>query len=401
MVAWFDSVILNWFQSIQNEFLTVLFKAITLLGEGGLIWIALGLCLVAYKKTRWVGISVLLALLFSLLVGNLTLKPLVARPRPCWRNPSVALLIQNPKDYSFPSGHSLSSFAAAMAIFMNHRKMGVAALLFAFIMGGTRLYFYVHYPTDVLAGMLFGLILGFLAYRIVTKGRKNGRKEAVLELEKLQKSYRKNEVLRDVSITVKDGESVCFVGANGAGKSTLLKIIVGALKPDAGTILWNGKAVDGTFLSEHVGYVPQENPLFGDLTVKDNLELWYANDKARMQKDLEDGWLFYFGMHKIYKKPVKKLSGGMKKRLSICCALAGDPDVLVMDEPGAALDLMAKNEILRLIKNFTRKGKSVIIASHEMSEIMFCDSLYGIRDGSTVTLDKEINSFELMEWIQG
>lgn len=66
----------------------------------------------------------------------------------------------------------------------------------------------------------------------------------MLELEKLQKSYRKNEVLQDVSITVKDGESVCFVGANGAGKSTLLKIIVGALKPDAGTILWNGKAVD-------------------------------------------------------------------------------------------------------------------------------------------------------------
>ena len=161
MVAWFDSVILNWFQSIQNEFLTVLFKAITFLGEGGLIWIALGLCLIAYKKTRWVGISVLLALLFSLLVGNVTLKPLVARPRPCWRNSLVDLLIQNPKDYSFPSGHALSSFAAAMAIFMNRRKMGVAALLFAFIMGCTRLYFYVHYPTDVLAGMLFGLIKNY------------------------------------------------------------------------------------------------------------------------------------------------------------------------------------------------------------------------------------------------
>ena len=172
MVAWFDSVILNWFQSIQNEFLTVLFKAITFLGEGGLIWIALGFCLIAYKKTRWVGITVLLALLFSLLVGNVTLKPLVARPRPCWRNSLVNLLIQNPKDYSFPSGHALSSFAAAMAIFMNHRIMGVAALLFAFIMGCTRLYFYVHYPTDVLAGMLFGLILGFLAYWIATKGRK-------------------------------------------------------------------------------------------------------------------------------------------------------------------------------------------------------------------------------------
>ena len=72
-----------------------------------------------------------------------------------------------------------------------------------------------------------------------------------------------------------------------------------------GLFLWNGKAVDGTFLSEHVGYVPQENPLFEDLTVKDNLELWYANDKASLQKDLEDGWLFYFGMHKIYKNRLK------------------------------------------------------------------------------------------------
>ncbi len=94
-------------------------------------------------------------------------------------------------------------------------------------------------------------------------------------------------------------------GCQWSRKIDALKIIVGALKPDAGTILWNGKAVDGTFLSEHVGYVPQENPLFEDLTVKDNLELWYAKDKASLQKDLEDGWLFYFGMHKIYKKPVK------------------------------------------------------------------------------------------------
>lgn len=167
MIAWFDSVILDWFQSIHNEFLTALFKVITFLGEGGLIWILLGLVLLAFKKTRWVGIAVLLALIFSVLVGNLTLKNLVARPRPCWRNPSVALLIQNPKDFSFPSGHTLSSFAAAMAVFMNRRKAGFAALFFAFIMGCTRLYFYVHYPTDVLAGAVIGIGLGVLSYAIV------------------------------------------------------------------------------------------------------------------------------------------------------------------------------------------------------------------------------------------
>lgn len=127
----------------------------------------------------------------------------------------------------------------------------------------------------------------------------------MLELEKLQKSYRKNEVLRDVSITVKDGESVCFVGANGAGKSTLLKIIVGALKPDAGTILWNGKAVDGTFLSEHVGYVPQENPLFEDLTVKDNLELWYAMIKQVCRKIWKMGGYFILVCIKSIKNRLK------------------------------------------------------------------------------------------------
>ena len=105
----------------------------------------------------------LLALLFSLLVGNLTLKPLVARPRPCWRNPEIPLLVANPTDYSFPSGHALSSFAAATAIFMGNRRAGIAALAGAFLMACTRLYFYVHYPTDVLAGMIIGAVLGVIA----------------------------------------------------------------------------------------------------------------------------------------------------------------------------------------------------------------------------------------------
>ena len=225
----------------------------------------------------------------------------------------------------------------------------------------------------------------------------------MIEVTQIRKSYGKKKVLSDITFQVKPGECVAIAGKNGCGKSTLMQIMAGILKPDGGELCYFGKkaAYKSSTFRRFCGYVPQENPLFEDLTVKDNLELWYANDKASLQKDLEDGWLFYFGMHKIYKKPVKKLSGGMKKRLSICCALAGDPDVLVMDEPGAALDLMAKNEILRLIKNFTRKGKSVIITSHEMSEITFCHSLYGIRDGCTVTLDKEINGFDLTEWIQG
>ncbi len=172
MIAWFDSLVLDWFQSIQNDLLTGIFKVITLLGEGGIVWIVIGLLLLLRKNTRWLGVSVLVALLFSLLVGNLTLKPLVARPRPCWRHPEIPLLIANPTDYSFPSGHSMSSFAAAAAIWMENRRAGVLALAGAVVMACTRLYFYVHYPTDILAGMLIGLLLGMIAHGIVKRVRK-------------------------------------------------------------------------------------------------------------------------------------------------------------------------------------------------------------------------------------
>lgn len=172
MVAWFDSVLLDWFQSIQNDILSGIFEVITTLGEAGIIWILIGLLLLVGRKTRWLGITVLIALLFSLLVGNLTLKPLVARPRPCWRHPEIPLLIANPKDFSFPSGHSMSSFAAASAIWMWNRKAGIVALAGAVIMAATRLYFYVHYPTDVVVGMFIGLALGVLADRIIRQVRK-------------------------------------------------------------------------------------------------------------------------------------------------------------------------------------------------------------------------------------
>lgn len=172
MIAWFDYGILDWFQSIQNEILTSVFRVVTALGEGGAIWIVLALFLTVRKQTRKIGITMLVALLFSLLIGNFTLKPLIQRPRPSWRHPEVALLIGNPLDYSFPSGHAMSSFAAAVGAFLWNRKMGYALLLFAVLMASTRLYFFVHYPTDVLAGMLIGIALGVFAYILVKKGWK-------------------------------------------------------------------------------------------------------------------------------------------------------------------------------------------------------------------------------------
>lgn len=222
----------------------------------------------------------------------------------------------------------------------------------------------------------------------------------MLEIRGIKKSYHKNVVLTGVDAVLPDGECVGLVGANGVGKSTLMKIVVGGLKADSGEILLNGSPLTADELAERVGYVPQENPLFEDLTVKDNLELWYRGDRERISRELERGILDKFGISEFYKKRVSKLSGGMKKRLSICCALASEPEILVLDEPGAALDLSAKQQILQVIRDFTKGGKSVIIASHELPELMLCDRLYGMKNGIVTQLEQEIDSLHLQQWME-
>lgn len=224
--------------------------------------------------------------------------------------------------------------------------------------------------------------------------------KGMLEVRGIQKTYRRNPVLTDVNLIVPDGECVGLAGANGVGKSTLLKILVGGLAADGGEIFFHGEPVGAKQLSEKVGYVPQENPLFEDLTAKDNLELWFRGDKKRIEKEFCDGLLEKFGIAEFYDKRVSRLSGGMKKRLSICCALASDPEILVLDEPGAALDLLAKQAILDVIRDFTKEGKSVIITSHEIPELMMCDRLYGMKNGITTLWEKEINSLDLQRWME-
>lgn len=222
----------------------------------------------------------------------------------------------------------------------------------------------------------------------------------MLEMRGILKAYHKNPVLTGVDVVLREGECVGLVGANGVGKSTLLKILVGGLRADGGEILLDGCPAGLQELTERVGYVPQEHPLFDDLSVKDNLELWYKGDKVRIKEDLKQGILNQFGIGTFYKKRVSRLSGGMKKRLSICCALASDPDILVLDEPGAALDLSAKQLILNLIQEFTNRGKSVMITSHELPELMLCDRLYGIKDGVATQLEEKIDSQHLQQWME-
>lgn len=155
-----EFAILDMLQTIQNPVLTKIMAFITMLGEAGWFWILLGVVLLCTKKYRKCGVAVLLALILDFILANVILKPLVARPRPCWIRDNIELLVRVPKDYSFPSGHTMASFASAGALLFTEKKFGIPAFILAALMGVSRLYFYVHFPTDVLAGVLLGILCG-------------------------------------------------------------------------------------------------------------------------------------------------------------------------------------------------------------------------------------------------
>ena len=154
---------------LVNDALTVFMRMITSLGNGGMIWILIAFLCILRPSTRRCGISMLSALLLSLLIGNCLIKPLVARPRPFQQYADLVPLIAPPGEFSFPSGHSSSSFAAATALFMHHRKAGTAALILAALIAFSRLYVCVHFPSDVLCGSLLGIFLGAAASRLANE----------------------------------------------------------------------------------------------------------------------------------------------------------------------------------------------------------------------------------------
>ena len=141
----------------------------TRLGNAGFVWIALAAILLLFRRTRRAGCILALALVCDLVLCNFILKPLVHRVRPCDLLPEVTLLIPHPSDYSFPSGHTASGFAAAFALWFQNRKLGTPALLLAAFIGFTRLYLYVHFPTDILGGIALGLAAGALGSLLADK----------------------------------------------------------------------------------------------------------------------------------------------------------------------------------------------------------------------------------------
>lgn len=206
---------------------------------------------------------------------------------------------------------------------------------------------------------------------------------ALIEVRKLTKSYRRERVLDNVSITVPDYAAACVVGRNGAGKSTLLSILAGILKPDKGELFIDGKRLDQA--AKRIGYVPQRDHLFDDLSVRDNIAFWASASGLSKKEAMKSTSLELLGLEEFFGKKVSRLSGGMRRRTAIGAALLHNPDYLILDEPFAGLDLVQKGELINYLATLHKQKKTILYAAHDMDEIASLANLVFMLHGGTVT----------------
>ena len=186
----FDLPILDWIQAnLQSDFMDKFMPFITKFGDEGIFWIAVAVLLLFFPKTRKIGLGMGFAMALGLLICNGILKPMIARPRPYDFQLSefgrmIQLLIEAETSFSFPSGHTIASFEASVVLLKNSKKMGIPALILAILISFSRMYLYVHYPTDVLLSVLLGTLFAFVGDAIAAKvapklvSKKRGKFEA-------------------------------------------------------------------------------------------------------------------------------------------------------------------------------------------------------------------------------
>lgn len=221
-----------------------------------------------------------------------------------------------------------------------------------------------------------------------------------LQAVNIASSYGRKKVLCGVNIAASAGQCVGIVGTNGCGKSTLLNILAGLRKADGGDIYFDGNPAQGKqFFISYVGYVPQESNLIPELSVMDNLRLWYQ-DAEMLRQSLAQGFLQALGIDQMCRLKAGKLSGGMRKRVSIGCALAGNPPVLILDEPDAALDLPGKADIRKYLCMYKQMGGTILLATHDEIDLELCDRVFALNKGVSKEIDRTLRGGALLNEIK-
>lgn len=223
----------------------------------------------------------------------------------------------------------------------------------------------------------------------------------VLEVQSLCKSYGEKQVVNKLSFVIKKGEILCLLGPNGAGKSTTINIICGLLGFDQGSISWNGKDVRKCLnqFKGRLGVVPQDLAIYEDLSAIKNATFFaslYGLKGEQLKQNVKRS-LEFVGLWERREDKVNTFSGGMKRRLNIACAIAHNPELLIMDEPTVGIDPQSRNHILDSIKRLKKEGMTILYTTHYMEEveeisdrILIMDAGNIIAEGTKDSLKEEL-----------
>jgi ABC-2 type transport system ATP-binding protein len=226
--------------------------------------------------------------------------------------------------------------------------------------------------------------------------------EAIITVNNLEKSYGTKRVVCGESFEVNKEEVLCFLGPNGAGKSTTINIICGILGYDAGEINYRGNNVKNCLndFKKHMGVVPQELAIYEDLSAERNVRFFASlyGLKGEVLEEKVTKALDFVGLLEKRKEKAKTFSGGMKRRLNIACAIAHEPELLIMDEPTVGIDPQSRNHILKSIKELSKQGMTILYTTHYMEEveeistrIIIMDSGSIIAEGTKESLKEDIS----------
>lgn len=211
-----------------------------------------------------------------------------------------------------------------------------------------------------------------------------------LQIDKLSKKYKKNQVFTDTSFSAAHGDCIALVGGNGCGKSTFLGMIAGNVQPDSGTIrvTIQDEILPSKKYGEHIAYVPQNNFFLRELSGYDNLLFWYQCDRERMEQDLKNGFIGKLGIQDYLDKRIDKMSVGMQKRIALACALASQPEILLLDEVNAPLDIICKIQIQEFLSDYAKQGNIVILATHDEGDFNICNRICYINNHTINEMEK-------------
>ncbi|MEX1247152.1 MAG: ABC transporter ATP-binding protein [Anaerolineales bacterium] len=214
-------------------------------------------------------------------------------------------------------------------------------------------------------------------------------KGLAIEAKGAEKRYGHIQALKGVDVAVRQGQIFGLIGANGAGKSTFIKLLVGAARADAGSlrVLGLDPQRDRFELREQLGYMPQSPALYDDLTAVENLRFFGEAHRLPDLKAKVEQTLDFVQLSARGDDPVSTLSGGMKQRVSLACALVHQPRLLLLDEPTAGVDLELRAALWRRFKQLAAEGVTILVSTHQMDEAVHCHRLAIISEGLILTTD--------------